>query len=218
MRLHLQMIEDGSFPALTYNPMRSSVPDLFNQQGDLLEAKAAEWSFIEECITKRVKKGELELKQNLAVAKLIHDYTKQSSIWSKRHEFFPLKIAFAGGVKFWWELYYVEDQRAVVPFVDPRLTRGLTREDMRVAFSFMHQRIRVPGSDFESCRLAIFQFPKRANGLRELKVTYDDGFELYSFERLSEMVEILYSEWDAELAVRAAAKRGSVAGLGGLFS
>lgn len=218
MRLHLQAIEEGSFPALTYNPTRMVVPDLLNQQGDLLDGEPAKWEFIEEIIKKNVRKGELELKQNLAVSKLLHNYAIEKKIWSKRHEFFPIKIAYAGGVKFWWDLYFIENNQAVVPFVDPRLTRGLTQEDMRVVFSFMHERIRVPGSDFENSRLAIFQFPKRADNCRELKVTYDDGFKLYSFDELSTMVGTLYSEWDAELAARAAAKKTKEPVVGGLFS
>jgi hypothetical protein len=210
MRLHLKSIESG-FPALTYNPTRSVLPDLLNEQGDLLDGEKVEWSVIEAQIAKFTKRGALELKHNLIISKLLHDYALGKSIWSKRHEFFPLKLIHVGGIKFWWDLYFIEDGRAVVPFVDPRKTRGLSKEDMRVVFSFMNERIRVPGSDFEDSRLAIIQFPENKSGTREVKVTYDDGFELYSFDQLSVMVDQLYSEWEAELREREAVNPRPVA-------
>lgn len=217
-RLHIESLLTGSFPALTYNPLRAVLADLFNQQGELIAGDAVSWSKVEEQIKKRVRKGELEERQNLIVGKLLHGYVEQNKIWSRRAEFFPLKLAFAGGLRFWWDLFFVENERAVVPFVDPRLTRGLSREDMRVVFSFMHERIRVSGSDFEDCRLAIFQFPKNALGTRVVKITYDDDFELYSYVQLSEMVENVYRTLsDVAAENRRASARGTATGSGTLF-
>ena len=206
IRLHLKAIEEG-FPVLTYNPTRNVVPDLLNEQGDLVAGRVVDWKVIESLVAKFTRRGPVELKHNLEISKLLYDYAKVNSIWSKRHEFFPLKIIHAGGLKFWWDLYFVQDGKAVVPFIDPRKTRGLSKEDMRVVFSFMNERIRVPGSDFENSRLAIIQFPANKQGKREVKITYDDGFELYSFDELSKMVEALYEEWASELAERETAKR-----------
>jgi hypothetical protein len=206
MRSHLAGIGDG-FPPHSYNPTRETIPDLLNQRGDLLSVGALDWETIRKLIAKRVRRGPEELKHNLAVAKLLHDYTIQKKIWSKRHEFFQLKIGLVGGVRYWWDVYYIDDGRAVVPFVDPRLSRGLSAEDRRVVFSFMHERIRVSGSDFEDARLAIIQFPKNAKGQRELRIHYDDGIELYSFEQLSSMIAVLYEEWASVLRDREGERR-----------
>lgn len=216
-RLHLELLDGGSFPALTYNPTRSVLPDLFNEKGELIDGKEVPWEFIELAIKKKVRKGELEEKQNLLIAKLLHEYALSKKLWSRHHEFYPIKMAFAGGLKFWWDLYFIENGTAVVPFVDPRLNKGLTQEGKRAVFSFMHERIRVAGSDFENCRLAIFQFPKNQDGVRELKITYDDGIELYDFDQLSGMVASLYSEWETMHSEKEAARRGAAGGLGGLF-
>ena len=199
MRLHLRGIDEG-FPPHSYNPTRESIPDLLNQRGDLLSVGPVGWDIIKKQIASRVRKGEEELRHNLVVAKLLHDYTIEKGIWSKHHEFFQLKIGLVGGVRFWWDVYYIDDGRAVVPFVDPRLSRGLSAEDRRVVFSFMNERIRVPGSNFEDARLAIIQFPRnKKDGKRTLRIHYDDGVELYSFEQLSRMVAVLYEEWATEL-------------------
>lgn len=216
MRLHLRGI-DGGFPPHSYNPTRESIPDLLNQRGDLLSVGPVDWDIIKKVIASRVRKGEGELKHNLTVAKLLHDYTIEKKIWSKRQEFFQLKIGLVGGVRFWWDVYYVDDGRAVVPFVDPRLSRGLSAEDRRVVFSFMNERIRVPGSDFEEARLAIIQFPKNSEGKRTLRIHYDDGVELYSFEQLSQMIVVLYEEWAAELKDREGERRRASGGKGDLL-
>ena len=101
MRLHLRGIGEG-FPPHSYNPMRETIPDLLNQRGDLLSVGPASWDVIQKLIASRVRKGDEEFKHNIAVAKLLHQYTVENEIWSKRHEFFQLKIVnrpgIAGGV------------------------------------------------------------------------------------------------------------------------
>ena len=74
-------------------------------------------------------------------------------------------------------------------------------------FSFMNERIRVAGSNFEDARLAIIQFPKDKDGKRTLRIHYDDGVKLYSFEELSQMIAILYEEWTIELREREGVRR-----------
>jgi hypothetical protein len=216
MRLHLKAIEEG-FPPHTYQPTRSALPDLFNQQGDLLGGEPSTWESIKTRITKSVRRGENELRHNLEISKLLYDHCVEKKLWSKRNEFFQLKIGHVGGVKYWWDLYYVQDGRLIVPFVDPRIGRGLSAEDRRVVFSFMNERIRIVGSDFEECRFAIFQFPKGLDGKRSLRISYDDGVELYSFEQISGMIDVLYEEWEIELREREATARGKATGTGPLI-
>jgi hypothetical protein len=213
MRLHLREIGMG-FPPFSYDPMRLTIPDLLNEQGSLVAGPPTPWETIEKIVSGHVKKGEMERKHNLCVAKLMHTYALEKEIWSRRYQFFPLKIDMAGSVRYWWDVYYVADGRAIVPFVDPRASRGLGFEDRRVAFSFMNERIRKAGSDFEEALLAIIQFPKNSNGVRELKIHFDDGLELYDYNELSEMVRVLYEEWEAELKDRESAMR-KASGTGG---
>jgi hypothetical protein len=216
MRLLLQNIGQGH-PPHSYQPLRETIPDIFNEKGSLIGIGPVSWEIVKREISSKVRRGPEEERHNLTVGQLLHQHALENGICSRRHEFFPLKIVKAGGVRYWWDMYYIEGGRVVVPFVDPRLSRGLAASDRRVVFSFMHERIRVPGSDFEDARLAIFQFPKDPSGNRFVRVHYDDGISLFNYYELSDMVAALYEEWDAELAEREREARSATPRTGGMF-
>jgi hypothetical protein len=214
-RVHLE-IQNLGYPPLSYNPTRAALEDIFNVQGELIGVGPVDWKIIEQVVAKDCR-NETERRHNLVIAKLLHNHTCENGIWARRKDFFPLKIGLSQGVRFWWNLFFVDEEKAVVPFVDPRLSRGLNREGRRVAFSFMHERVRMPGSDLEDARLAILQFPKNKFGVRELHLHYDDGVELIPHEQLEGMLNETYEAWTAELANRGAQKRSASGSPGGLF-
>lgn len=91
----------------------------------------------------------------------------------------------------------------VVPFIDPRKSRGLNKEGRRFAFSMMHERIRAADPDFQQVRLAIIQFGDLDEDQRHPKVHTDEGVRLFSIDELEHMVATTYSLWTEVLEERA---------------
>jgi hypothetical protein len=143
---------------------------------------------------------------------LLFDDTNLKGRTSFHQEFFHLKIGMNAGVTLWNNLYYVENSTPIFPFVDPRRNQGLNSKARDVAFSLMHQRIRVDGSDFENAQFAIYQFPYDDNEKRHLKVHTSEKASLYSYEQLEQMIVEVYQLWEEVLVEREHEKRKSAGG------
>lgn len=198
-------------PTLTYAPVRASNGDLMNMQPGMFEAVPASWDQVQFDITKK-SKHEDEKNTNLVVAKLLFDDTKLKNRTSFHQEFFPLKIGMNAGVTLWNNLYYIENSTPIFPFIDPRRNQGLNSNARDVAFSLMHQRIRVDGSDFENAQFAIYQFPHFGKDERHLKLHTSEKAQLYSYEQLEQMIVEVYQLWEEVLAEREHEKRKTAGG------
>lgn len=214
-RVQLRQVRFGS-PLISYNPIRSCIADILNVQPGVFEARQAPWKEISKRIASQ-SRHKSEFDKNIEIAKILHNYSKQQQLISYAQEFFPLKIGISTGVTFWWDLYYIEHDTPVVPFFDPRLTRGLDKDARNVVFSFMHERVRAPGTDLENAQLTIFKFPRNADDERALKIFSAEDAELYSQEQLEQMIIETYEIWEEvlrerELRVRKTAgqKKGSL--------
>lgn len=91
----------------------------------------------------------------------------------------------------------------VIPFFDPRRnTSRLNALGMQVAFSIMHENIRVVHPDYADARLAIVQFADVKGEERPATIRYDDGIDLIPYNDLVRMISELYEMYDAVCAGR----------------
>ncbi len=80
----------------------------------------------------------------------------------------------------------------LVIFIDPRRGKGLTAAARRFVFSMMHEHIRVANPDFAAARLGIVQFGEAVEDQRPVKLSTDEGVELFDFDQLDRMVRETY--------------------------
>ena len=95
----------------------------------------------------------------------------------------------------------------MVPFIDPRHSRGLTRAARRFVFSMMHEHIRTGDPDYERVHLAIFQFGATEDGVRSPILHTDKNVKLIALTELEAMISATYALWqeicqERELEVR----------------
>lgn len=108
--------------------------------------------------------------------------------------------------------------RPLVPFIDPRKAKKLTKEGRRFAFSVMHERIRAADPDFSVVELGIVQFDAMARGdavVRIPKLYMASDIELFDFDAIDAMVRETYYIWHAVLAEREADARRRGTGTAG---
>jgi hypothetical protein len=125
-----------------------------------------------------------------------------------RYDFSPYNLSSAVGIaySFWLPLVLIVNERLIIPFLDPRRTRGLTAAGRRFVFSMAHHRARLLNPDLADAELAIFQFPtvRDPQGAehRVLRPNLAGDVRLYSYEELDRMVAETYEIWQSVLAER----------------
>jgi hypothetical protein len=135
------------------------------------------------------------LKANIAVARGLHTFAEEAKLLGRTQEFFPLAMSAGRKVSYWLPMVLAKDDQAIVPFIDPRRSRGLTKAARRFAFSMMNERIRIADPDYDSVRFAIFQFGNDKEGARHPTLHTDEDIQLHSFDELEAMVSTTYSLW-----------------------
>jgi len=135
----------------------------------------------------------------------------------RSQEFFPLGMSIGQKVVYWLPMVLSLNGQPFIPFIDPRRSRGLTREGRRFAFSMMHERIRAADPDYETVRFVIFRFGDLEGNRRSPILYTDEGVELFSFVQMEEMVEATYEIWrevcqerEMEARRKASGTRGSL--------
>jgi hypothetical protein len=103
----------------------------------------------------------------------------------------------------------------LIPFFDPRRSRGLTVVGRRFVFSMMHQAIRVADPDLATVGFGIFQFASGDEGARVLRLRTEESVTLYDFAELDEMIRETYAIWIEVLAEREAEDRRRASGTHG---
>lgn len=184
-----------SHPPFSYGPLRGCLLDIFNVQPEMFgPVGRTSWNVIEGVLGKRCRSPE-ERKANLQVAKGLHHYATGSRILGRSQEFFPLGMSVGRKVAYWLPMVLIIDGRPLVPFIDPRRSRGLTAEGRRFAFSMMHERIRAADPDFASVRFGIIQFGDVEGDQRSPRFHTDGGVKLFSFDEMEAMVSATYDLW-----------------------
>lgn len=215
-RKSLEQMKDGR-PPFSYKPFRSCLHDILNVQPALFApVDPTPWTFIEAELRKRCR-TDLELENNLRVARGLFGLACSSCIMGRRYDFFPLAMGVGRKVTFWLPMILVIEGEPHVIFIEPRRNLGLNAEGRRFVFSMMHERIRVADEDFANVRLAIIRFGDPEGNCRAAKLYTDRGVELYSLEELETMVESTYDIWRDVLEERDQAARRNAMGAGSLI-
>jgi hypothetical protein len=205
-RRPLEQIRFGR-PPFSYGPFRTCFPDIFNIQSELFgPAKPTDWTFIEAQLRRTCRSDE-ELTANLMVGRGLHQFASDEAMLGRTQEFSPLPMGGGQKVSYWLSMILSHEGRPIVPFIDPRRSRGLTSEARRFVFSMMHERIRAADPDFEAVRFVIFQFGELSGDRRNPRLYTDDGVQLFPFNALEAMVTETYELWqdvceERELEVR----------------
>lgn len=202
-------------PPFTYAPVRTCFHDIFNVQPAMFGlVQPTEWRIVEANLKAKCR-SEAELKANLAVARGLHSFAIANNMLGRAQDFASLSMGTGQRVTFWLPMVLSYQERPLVPFIDPRKTRGLTRAARRFAFSMMHEHIRAAEPDYEDVRLAICQFGDLEGETRSPIFHTDEGVELFSMAELEAMVSTTYGLWqevsrgrDAETRRRAGGQRG----------
>lgn len=193
-RKQLEQIRFGR-PPLSYGPLRACFHDIFNVQPEMFgPVDPTEWAVVEARLRRKCR-SEDELKANLLVARGLHKFATNACMLGRAQEFFPLAMGTGQKVVYWLPLVLSLEGRPIVPFIDPRRSRGLTREGRRFAFSMMHERIRAADPDYEAVRFAIFQFGDADHDRRPPILHTDDDVALFSLEETEAMVCATYELW-----------------------
>jgi hypothetical protein len=182
-------------PTITYKPVRSRFADIFNVQPDMFAvADSTAWPVIEHLIRAKAAPGD-ECNANLLVAKGLHTFAQDNALRSRSQAFFPLSLSVGEKVEYWLPMVTALEGIPLVIFIDPRRGKSLTREARRFAFSMMHEHIRVANPDFAAARLGIVQFGEAVEDQRPVKLSTDEGVELFGFDQLDQMVRETYDIW-----------------------
>lgn len=213
-RRQLEQMRYGR-PPFSYNPLRTCFHDIFNVQPEMFGlVEPTAWAIVEDRLQAKCR-SEDELKANIAVARGLHDFATVARMLGRAQEFFPLATGTGQRVAYWLPMVLSHEGRPIVPFIDPRRWRGLSRAARRFVFSMMHEHIRAADPDYETVGLAIFQFGDPEDDLRAPILHMDDGVDLIPVAELEAMVAATYTLWqevseerDMETRRRAGGTRG----------
>lgn len=193
-RRNLEQIRYGR-PPFSYAPLRSCFHDIFNVHTPLFGPVApTDWALIETMLWKKCRSPD-ELAANLQVARGLNQFTNATEIFGRAQEFFPMAMGVGQRVVYWLPMILAIEDQPLVPFIDPRRSRGLNRAGRRFAFSMMHERIRVADLDYAAIRFAIFQFGDNEGGVRQPILHSDVGVELFSLDEMEAMINATYELW-----------------------
>ena len=202
-------------PPYSYDPTRRSLLEILNvDAGPLGMVPRAPWSQIAAEIAKRARNDDEEM-ANIAVAEALYAFANDHKVVGMRQNFFPLAVGLSGKVSYWVQAVIAVDGRSLVPFIDPRRAKRLTKEGLRFAFSVMHERIRAADPDFADVELGIIQLGAQVQGktvVRIPKLHTASDFKLFDFDEIDDMVRETYDMWYSILAEREAEARGKGTG------
>lgn len=205
------------WPKISYAPIRSLWRDIFNiQPGMFAPVEPTSSVRIEELLRKKCRSDD-ELSANLAVARGLNNFTVSHSVSGRVQDFYPLALGAGRRVTYWLPMVLSVDTSPLIPFVDPRQSRGLGQEGRRFVFSMMHERIRAADPDYASVRFAVVQFSKprvdkAGTKRREVVLHTDHQVELFSLDEMERMVGATYALWaevcaEREMEARSGSRR-----------
>ena len=173
-----------------------------------------DWSVIEAQLRRKCRSDD-EMKANLAVGRGLHGFATRENLLGRAQDFLPLAMGVGQKVSYWLPMILSHEGHPLVPFIDPRRSRGLTREGRRFAFSMMHERIRAADPDYGTVRFAIFQFGNMSEDQRTPILHTDDDVSLFSLDELETMVSATYALWQEVCEEREMEERRKATGTRG---
>lgn len=170
----------------SYDPYRRTSADAVNQQlplyaeGQILTP----WNKLEGLIKDRCRGDELLLSMNIPVAKATHDFSLENDLSAEPIPVGSLTLSEGQRYEFGPNLVLYYDDGVSAMFPDLRRTGNLSQNGRRVAYSMMHQRLRVNYPEYAELRLETWRY--RNNDTRSIEVFRHTDELLYSYEELSQ--------------------------------
>lgn len=193
-------------PPHTFRPVRRTLLDIFGVQPNRhISLARTPWPYIDAKI-RNLSGNASEEDANLCAAEGLHAYALENSIHGVAHQFTRMSLG-RGGLSYWSNMVLDVAGNAVVPFLDPRVSGGLTEIGMRFVFSVMDLRVRQLDIDFYDAYMAIFRLSPPIDGRRQVQPHFDTGIELFSQAQLKAMVRETYDIWRLVLQERAEERR-----------
>lgn len=197
-RQQLEKFKLGWSP-FSYDIFRRYLPDLLRLSSGAFLLDAVELDALVERIRRdcKVTANDIEAISNVAVARGARALAEQLGIAGRTEPNLAPRLIGGQYIGCWSRFVLNIDSSPVIPFFDPRRSsKKLTTRGKQVAFSIMHQSIRALDDDYANSRLAIVQFDDAKTGARTAGITYDDEFELFSYNDLDEMISATYRVWN----------------------
>jgi hypothetical protein len=182
-------------PRHSWAPFRGALKGIFNTRKALLDLPPCVLADVEAAITRACRANPDWLEPNLELGRLLFQHAATSGFDALEHGFTAVPIGFSATVKFWHDFFQVQDDRPVIPFVDPRRGNGLTRLAKRFVFSAMYHHIGT--GDFADAMFRIYQFPVREQGSSERFIVIHDfvASEIVDLDELNAGIQETYELW-----------------------
>lgn len=192
-QIALEAIKLGH-PPYNLHPSRHRVLDIFNVEvGMFRGSKRPSLSLVENLIRKECTSAE-QTSANLAVARALYNFAERHDIRGLQHEFLALPVGLTEKVTYWSSAVISIDGVPTIPFIDPRLSKKLTRIGRQFVFSAMHERFRVD-EDLRGVRFAVIQFKGFDDGSRLARMFTNEKIEVIPYEAMKNMVAETYAAW-----------------------
>jgi hypothetical protein len=195
----------GGFTEWSYRPVRMAIPDIFSAGGTLFPSTSdTPWPIIRREIIKMAKRHIVGEPSNLEVAALLYEDLRYRKVEATQQSFGPFLIAPGFGLKYWTDMFIVEDSQILLPVCDFRRSNGFNLTAQRFAASITHFHIFDRYPEFRDAKLQLIKFPPLSKGPYEGRVPRRitrgtlDPPELFDFEHLEKMVFETRTIW-AEL-------------------
>lgn len=213
-RALLEQMRDGH-PPISYAPVRSGIHDILNVQPEMFgQVSPTAWATVQALIKKKSRSEEEEI-SNLRVALGLHRFATETQIFGRELSFPPLAMGMGRGVVYWDKMVLYLNGRPLIPFFDPRRTRGMTSNARRFAFSMMHERIREADPYYNGVTFGIFQFGDVRGDCRKVTLHTDEEAKRYTLDQMEEMVNATYQLWREVLTAREEEAHRAASGLRG---
>ncbi|MBI2240637.1 MAG: hypothetical protein HYU59_07515 [Magnetospirillum gryphiswaldense] len=193
-------------PPHTFKPVRRTLFDIFSVQPNRhISLARTPWPCIDAKI-RNLSANTSEESANVCAAEGLHAYASAHSIHGVANQFTRMSLG-RGGLSYWSNMVLDIGGVTVVPFLDPRVSGGLTEIGMQFVFSVMDLRVRQLDVDFYDAYMAILRLSPPIDGRRHVQPYFDTGTELFSQAQLKAMVRETYDIWRLVLQERADERR-----------
>lgn len=196
----LQKVRLNSFEAggggWSYEAARSLVPDTLQAQdafGMGLRTTTREELFRE--VERRCRRGTDERESNREVTELLFDWANKYCTRAVLHHIPSMTLGNLGVLRYWSNVIVEFERKPAALFLDHRRANGLTTVGRQVAFSMMHEQIRVADPNLADIELLILKFTQAKGQPRSIELFKANEVDLIDFEELSSMLENTYRIW-----------------------
>ncbi|HJW80237.1 MAG: hypothetical protein ACJ8DU_02170 [Microvirga sp.] len=182
-------------PRHSWAPFRGTLKGIFNTRKALLDVPSCVLADVEAAIMRACRANPDWLEPNLELGRLLFQHTIKSGFDAIEQGFAAVPIGFGASVKFWHDFFQVQNDRPVIPFVDPRRGQGLTRLAKKFVFSAMYHHIGT--GDFVDATFQIYQFPLLQKGASErfVVIHHFSISDVVDLDSLNAGVQETYELW-----------------------